>query len=73
MNAHVPYYIATADTKEEKALKRYLERKKDWERYNEKVSKKVGRDPRDTVFSKTDEYREKKEQYFILLLFIFID
>lgn len=68
MNSHVPYYIATADTKEEKALKRYLERKQDWERYNEKVSKKIGRDPRDTVFSKTDEYREKKEQYIYIFI-----
>lgn len=75
-NNHIPYYIATADTKEEKALKRYNDMKKEWEKYNEKVSRRVGRDPRETVFSKTDEFREKKEEYnnnqFIFILIILI-
>lgn len=62
----VPYYIATAGSKEEKALIRYKEMEEKWEKFNKKVCKRLGRDPHQTVFSKTDEYREKKEELALI-------
>jgi len=58
--------VDEAAKRQERALKRYEAMKKEWEKFRNKMSEKMGRDADELVFARSEDYREMLEEYDLL-------